>query len=71
MQTFTTTVSAQWLLQHLGDRNLQILDASWHVPDNSPSGRLEAENEHIPGALYVDIDEVAAPRSEPPSTGWC
>ena len=66
MQTFTTTVSAQWLLQHLGDHNLQILDASWHVPDNSPSGRLEAEKEHIPGALYVDIDEVAASRSEPP-----
>jgi len=57
-------VSTQWLAQHLGEPDLVVVDSSWHMPASGRSGRDEYLNAHIPGARFLDIDEVAD-RSSP------
>ena len=64
-------VSPQWLHERLGDPELVVLDASWVLPEEATPGsspREEFEEEHIPGALYFDIDEVADPAAPLPHT---
>lgn len=55
----TTLVSTEWLAQHLGDPDLRVLDASWHMPATGRDGRAEYDRQHIPGARFFDIDEIA------------
>ncbi len=64
-------VSPQWLMEHLGDDNLVVLDASWILPEETAPGstpREEFEEEHIPGARFFDIDEVADKEAPLPHT---
>lgn len=51
-------VSTQWLSEHLGDPDLVVVDSSWHMPASGRSGRGEFFAAHIPGARFLDIDEV-------------
>jgi thiosulfate/3-mercaptopyruvate sulfurtransferase len=57
-------VSTQWLADHLGNPDLVVVDASWHMPAASRSGRDEYLVAHISGARFLDIDEVSD-RSHP------
>ena len=52
-------VSTEWLAQHLDEPDLVVVDASWHMPASGRSGREEYLEAHIPGARFLDIDEVA------------
>ena len=52
-------VSTQWLAERLGEPDLAIVDASWHMPKSGRSGREEYLQAHIPGARFLDIDEVS------------
>lgn len=52
-------VSTQWLADHLGEPGLTIVDSSWFMPASGRSGRDEFLQEHIPGARFLDIDEVS------------
>lgn len=61
-----TLVSTDWLAAHLGDPDLRILDGSWYLPDMGRDGRAEYNAAHIPGARYVDIDEISDARSALP-----
>ena len=61
-----TLVSTDWLAAHLKDPDLRILDASWYLPDDQRDVRAEYEAEHIPGARFFDIDEIADLRSDLP-----
>lgn len=51
-------VSTQWLADHLGDSDLVMVDSSWHMPASGRNGREEYSQAHIPGARFLDIDEV-------------
>jgi len=51
-------VETDWLKEHLEDPNLVILDCSWHFPDAGDAW-AEYKDEHIPGALFFDIDVVS------------
>ena len=51
-------VSTQWLADRLGETDLTIVDASWFMPASGRSGRDEYGQAHIPGARFLDIDEV-------------
>ena len=51
-------VSTQWLADHLGEPGLVAVDCSWHMPASGRSGRGEYLQAHIPGARFLDIDEV-------------
>ncbi|MFL6721889.1 MAG: sulfurtransferase [Sphingomonas sp.] len=52
-------VSTQWLAQHLGEPDLVVVDSSWFMPASGRSGRSEFLQAHIPGARFLDIDEVS------------
>ena len=52
-------VSTQWLAGHLGEPDLVVVDASWHMPASGRSGHDEYLKAHIPGARFLDIDEVS------------
>jgi len=57
-------VSTEWLAQHLGQPDLVVVDSSWHMPASGRSGRNEYLASHIPGARFLDIDELSE-RSNP------
>ena len=54
-----TLVSVDWLLEHLDDSNLIVLDASYHLPTAKRDPDAEFVQQHIPGALRFDIDEIS------------
>ncbi len=51
------TVGADWLHDHLLEDDLVILDGSWHLPSERRNAKEEYEKEHIPGALFFDLDK--------------
>jgi thiosulfate/3-mercaptopyruvate sulfurtransferase len=57
-------ISTGWLAEHLYEGDLVVVDCSWHMPASGRSGREEYLKAHIPGARFLDIDEVAD-RSNP------
>ena len=52
-------VSTDWLAQHFEDPDLVIVDSSWHMPASGRSGHDEFLQSHIPGARFLDIDELS------------
>lgn len=52
-------VSTDWLARRLDAPDIVILDASWHLPPARRDPKAEYLAEHIPGALFFDIDEIA------------
>jgi thiosulfate/3-mercaptopyruvate sulfurtransferase len=52
-------VSTAWLAENLGQRDLTIIDSSWFMPALGRDARKEYLAAHIPGARFLDIDEVA------------
>ena len=52
-------VSTEWLAQHLGETDLVIVDSSWHMPASGRNGRDDYLAAHIPGARFLDIDEIS------------
>ena len=52
-------VTTQWLAERLGDPDLRIVDASWHMPATGRSGRAEFIAAHIPCAVFLDIDALS------------
>ncbi|MFL6736583.1 MAG: sulfurtransferase [Sphingomonas sp.] len=57
-------VSTDWLAEHLSEPDLVVVDSSWHMPASGRSGRSEYSQAHIPGARFLDIDELSE-RSSP------
>ncbi|MBN9245611.1 MAG: 3-mercaptopyruvate sulfurtransferase [Mesorhizobium sp.] len=62
------TVDADWLEQRLGQPGLSIVDASWYLPAQKRDARAEYEAAHIPGAVFVDQDDISDPDSTLPHT---
>ncbi len=52
-------VSTAWLAENLGQRDLTIIDSSWFMPALGRDAHKEYLAAHIPGARFLDIDEVA------------
>ena len=63
-----TLVQSEELSNCLEHPNLRIVDASWHLPKAKRNGLEEFEQEHLPGAVFLDLDEVSDPESELPHT---
>ena len=66
-------VDTDWLFARLDDPNVSVVDASWYLPtmirNGEPrNGRAEYEAQHIPGAVFFDIDAVTEPGSDLPHT---
>lgn len=52
-------VSTQWLAEHLDAPDVRIVDGSYYLPHEGLNPRAEYEVQHIPGAVFFDIDEIA------------
>jgi len=52
-------VDTQWLSDHLDDPDVIVIDASWHLPSAGRDGLQEFLKQHIPGAVFFDIDEIS------------
>jgi thiosulfate/3-mercaptopyruvate sulfurtransferase len=50
-------VSTEWLAAHLGE--VRIVDANWYMPDDPRDAQADYRTNHIPGAVYFDIDQIA------------
>ena len=53
-------VTPDWLAARLGDRALRVVDTSWHLPPTGRNARAEYLAEHIPGALFWDLEAMSA-----------
>jgi thiosulfate/3-mercaptopyruvate sulfurtransferase len=56
-------VGTDWLAAHLGDRDLVVIDCSWHLPDSGQHGRDDFRAGHIPGAQFFDLTVISDPKS--------
>ncbi len=65
---YTTTISAETLSAHLGDPAWAILDCRFSLADPS-AGRLAYHAAHIPGAVYVHLDDDLCAPVIPGKTG--
>lgn len=52
-------VPTAWLAERLGDPDLLVIDSSSHMPASGRSGREEYLERHVPGARFLDIDELS------------
>lgn len=59
-------VSAQWLSEHLHDPSIRVVDASVHLPDTGRNARAEYLKEHIPRAVFFDLEKIADPSNPLP-----
>ena len=51
--------STQWLAEHLNDPKVAIVDGSYYLTTMNRNAKEEYAKEHIPGAVFFDIDAVA------------
>ncbi|HEX7533040.1 MAG TPA: rhodanese-like domain-containing protein, partial [Methyloceanibacter sp.] len=65
-KTQTSLIETEELARELHAPDLVILDASWHMPAEGRDAHAEYLAEHIPGALFFDIDEIADTKSALP-----
>ncbi len=52
-------VSTEWLEAELGAPDLRVIDATMFLPGTGRDARAEYEAAHIPGAVFLDIEEVS------------
>src|SRR3990170_1258413 len=52
-------VSTAWLAGHLRDADLVVVDATTFMPSSGRDARAEYTAAHIPGARFLDIEEVS------------
>lgn len=60
-------VTAEWLKGEIEKSDVRIVDASFFLPDHNRVARAEFEAAHIPGAVFLDLDEVTDPSSGLPN----
>ena len=54
----TPLVTTEWLAGELGANDLRIIDATLFLADAGRHARAEFEAAHIPGAVFLDLDEL-------------
>ncbi len=52
-------VTTEWLADHLSAPDVRVVDASWYLPAMERDAKSEFALQHIPGAVFFDIDEIA------------
>jgi thiosulfate/3-mercaptopyruvate sulfurtransferase len=52
-------VSTEWLEKELGAADLRVIDATLFLPGEPRDARVEYEARHIPGAVFLDLEEVS------------
>jgi len=57
-------VDSDWLENNIN--NIKILDCSWHMPNVNRNGYDEYLKEHIPGAIFFDLDKNSDEKTDLP-----
>jgi thiosulfate/3-mercaptopyruvate sulfurtransferase len=52
-------VSPEWLFERLQRPDTVVVDGSWYLPDMKRDAKAEFAAEHIPGAVFFDVDAIA------------
>ncbi|MDZ4736202.1 MAG: sulfurtransferase [Rhodospirillaceae bacterium] len=52
-------VSTSWLADHVAAPDIRIVDGTFYLPTEGKSARAEYQKQHILGAVFFDIDEIA------------
>lgn len=64
-----SAVSAAWLKDHVRDANVRVVDVRWALtaPGTTAkaAGRVAYDADHVPGAVFVDLDTELAASSGP------
>jgi thiosulfate/3-mercaptopyruvate sulfurtransferase len=66
LQTKTWLTETDELARELDAPDLVLIDASWHMPGEGRNAHADYLAEHIPGAVFFDIDEIADSKSKLP-----
>jgi thiosulfate/3-mercaptopyruvate sulfurtransferase len=59
-------VTTQWLEGELGASDLRVIDSTLFLPGEPRDARAEYEAEHIPGAVFLDLEDVSDSSSPVP-----
>lgn len=59
-------VTTEWLAAELGKSDLRVIDATLLAPGEAGDARSAFEAAHIPGSVFLDLDEVVDSTSELP-----
>jgi thiosulfate/3-mercaptopyruvate sulfurtransferase len=59
LMTTDPLVSTKWLADHLHDKNVKVVDATFKMPGILPLPKEDYERAHIPGAVFFDVDAVS------------
>lgn len=54
-------VSTEWLAHEMEASDLRIVDATKHLPEAGRDARAEYEEGHIPGAVFMNLEELVDP----------
>jgi thiosulfate/3-mercaptopyruvate sulfurtransferase len=57
-------VDTNWLEKNIN--NVKIIDCSWHMPQANRNGFKEYLNEHIPNAIFFDLDKNSKSNTDLP-----
>jgi thiosulfate/3-mercaptopyruvate sulfurtransferase len=59
-------VTTEWLERELGAADLRVIDSTLFLPGEPRDARAEYEGGHIPGAVFLDLEEVSDTSSPVP-----
>ena len=57
-------VDTAWLKENIS--NVKIIDCSWHMPQAKRNGLEEYNKEHIPNAIFFDLDKNSKTNTDLP-----
>ncbi len=52
-------VTTDWLAENLTSPDMRIVDGTWYLPQMKRDPRKEYEDQHIPGAVFLDLDQIS------------
>lgn len=58
-------VSVGWLATHQNDPDIVVADVRWYLPITGRNGRAEYETDHLPGAVFIDLERDLAVHGGP------
>lgn len=62
-----TVVTPKWLHDQLqAGANIKVVDASWYMPNENRNTLEDYKEEHIPGAVFFDLDKISDVTSDMP-----
>ena len=59
-------IETDWLKKNLKNKEIKVIAATWHMPSSELNAFEIFKEKHIPGSIYIDLEEISDPNSELP-----